>query len=124
MRSMKRRRALQQVSDRCSGSGRLRRQGHAVRQPELRIALAAGVVKINQVVIGHPNGGQSNAAGSAETKLQTTHTLAADQSELGGAVLIVEQVFFLTQSPVNEASQIVQRPDFVNGRVHWVDVRL
>jgi hypothetical protein len=38
--------------------------------------------------------------------------------------LVVEQIFFLAQSPVNEASQIVQRPDIVNGRVHWIGVRL
>jgi hypothetical protein len=102
----------------------LRRQRNVIHQPQLRIPLTSRVVEIDQVMVCHPDGGQSDAPRTAETKLQPAKTVSADQAEFRRPILVVEQVLFLAKGPMDEAAQIIQRPDFVSGRVHWNCVRL
>ena len=87
------------------------RSGQLACEFELQEPLAAGVVEVQQVAIGRPDGSESNAAWSLQRELQSARLALADQSRFGHCKLIGEKIFPVAQRFVNKGAESIESAD-------------
>lgn len=76
------------------------------------------IVEVQHVVIGHPDGRQTDAARAVQAELQAAGPSAAGELGLTERKLIWENVFSVAQGGVDKSAQVVQASESVEAFDH------